>query len=131
MDLWQQFETNERAEVEGVWVPLSTTARLRIARIGNPRHSATLKRIAAPHIRPGMRMSDIDEATFQAVTREALAEAILVGWEGITRGGEPVPYSKEAALQALQMKDFFELVLTAASTIEHFRAARIAELEKN
>jgi hypothetical protein len=131
MDLFTQFQTDEQAEVEGVWVPLSTTARLKIARIGNARHPACLKRISTPHVRPGMRMSDIDDEMFDKLTREAMAESILVGWENILWKGEVLPYSKENALRVLQVKDFFTLVLTAANSIEHFRVARIAELEKN
>ncbi len=131
MDLFKQFQTDAHAEVDGVWIPLSTTARLKIARTGNPRHQACLKRLSLPYIKPGMRMTDIPDDTYAMITREAAAETILVDWDGITRDQQPVPYSKAEALAALEMKDFYELVLTAATSLETFRAARLAELEKN
>lgn len=85
-----------------------------------------------PYVKPGMRASDIPDDVFTEITREAVAETILVDWEGITREGVPVPYSKEEALSALrQMKDFYELVVGTANSIEHFREARLVELEKN
>ncbi len=131
MDLWKQFKTDEQAEVEGVWVPLSATARVKLARVGNPRYQSCLKRLSLPYIKPGMRMSDIPEETYQAITKEAVAEAILVDWDGVIREGEVVAYSKEMALSALQMKDFFELVLAAANSMETYREARLRDMEKN
>lgn len=131
MDLYKQFQTDAKAEAEGVWIPLSATARLKIARIGNPRHQVCLKRLSLPYIKPGMRMSDIPDEMYQEIAREAVAETILVDWDGITREQEPLPYSKAEALAALKMKDFYELVVTAATTLETFRTARLAELEKN
>ncbi len=131
MDLYQQFETDETAEAEGVWVTIGIGARLKIARAGNPKHAAAIKRLSAPHIRPGMRMADIPDDVFSTITKEAVAESILVDWEGITRNGVPVPYSKAEALAACGLKDFYNLVLTTSQSIEHYRKARIQELEKN
>lgn len=131
MDLYKQFQTDKKAEEEGVWIPLSSTARLKIARMGNPRHQAALKRLSLPYVKPGMRVSDIADDVYAEIAREAAAETILVDWDGITRDQQPVPYSKSDALAALHMSDFYELVLKASSSLETYRVARLAELEKN
>lgn len=132
MNLYQQFQTDAKKEIEGTWIPLSATARIKVAREGNPRHQACLKRLTAPYLKPGIRTNDIPDDTWEAVTREAAAETLLVDWEGIVNdANEPVPYSKAEALAALAMKDFYRLVLMAAQSMETFRVARQAELSKN
>lgn len=131
MDLYKQYQTDEKAELDGVWVPLSGTAKLKIARAGNPRHAACMKRLLTPYVKPGMRTTDVADEIFQAVAREAMAETILVDWDGIVKDGAPLPYSKEEALRALQMKDFQLAVWESANALETFRTARLAELEKN
>ena len=131
MDIFKQFQTDEKAEVEGVWIPLDATTKVKIARLQNPRHTACLKRLSTPYIKPGMRQSDIPDDVYNEIAREAVAETILVDWSGVERDGQPVPYSKDAALEACRVKDFYILVVTAAGTMETFRTARLAELEKN
>lgn len=131
MDLYKQFQTDEKAEEEGVWIPLSSSARLKIARLTNPKYQAALKRLSKPYIKPGMRMRDLDDEVYEDITRQAVAEAILLDWEGIEKDGQPLPYSKQEALAAIKMKDFYELVITASGNMETFRVARLAELEKN
>lgn len=131
MDIYKQFKTDKQAEEEGTWVPLSATARLKIARIGNPRYALALKRCSQPYVKPGMRLTDVDDETYTTITKHAVAEAILLDWEGVLRDGQPLPYSKEAAIDAFEMKDFYELVLNLATSMETFRVARLETLAKN
>lgn len=132
MNLYKQFKTNEAAEVAGVWVPISGTAKIKVARTGNPRHDACIKRLCTPYLKPGMRVTDLSEETWKQITIEAMAEAILVDWEGITDDQDhTVPYSVEEAKKVLSLKDFLEFVSKIAVSMENFREARIAELEKN
>lgn len=132
MNLYKQFKTSDQAEEQGVWVPLSATARIKVARTQNPRHSACLKRLTTPYLKPGMRTSDLAEEVFTEIARRASAETLLVGWEGmLDQNDQPMPYSVEAAYDVLGMKDFYALVYQAASSFENFREARLAELEKN
>ncbi len=131
MDLYQHFQTDKRAEEEGVWVPLSSTARIKVARMGNPRHQAALKRLSMPYVKPGMRAADIADDVYAEISRLAVAETILLDWDGVTKDQQPLAYSKEEAAKALQMADFYELVLRMANGMDMFRVARLAELEKN
>lgn len=132
MDLYQHFATDEQKEVEGAWIPLSETARIRIARMGNPQYAACVKRLALPFRSGGVLDEDIPDSVWKQITREAAAETILVDWEGVTRDGEPLPYSKEEALKLLTArKDFYGLVLTAAQNMDNFRVRAQKQLEKN
>lgn len=132
MNLYQQFQTDEQAEVEGVWIPLDATAKIKVARLGNARHQAATKRLLAPYVTAGMRVTDIPDDQYNDVSREAMAEAILLDWDGIVNDrNEPVPYSKAEGLAALKMKDFYKLVERLAGSMENFRVARQQALEKN
>lgn len=129
MDLYKQFKTDERKEVEGVWIPLSTTARIKVARMGNPRYRDCIKRKKAAYRQTGI---EIPSDVLEQMVRETVAETILVDWEGITTDGQPVPYSKETALTfCTDLQEFYNLVLSASDTMETFRAEAQATIEKN
>jgi hypothetical protein len=54
------------------------------------------------------------------VAGEAMADGLLLGWDGITNGGEPLPYSRDTALMLLTdpaYEIFREGVLFAASVV--------------
>jgi len=133
MNLYTQFQTDEHKEVDGTWMPLDATTRIKIARIGNAKYTACVKRLSAPYLKPGVRTTDIPDDVWTGITLEAMAETILVDWDGVVdNNNDPVPYSKAAALTALKdLKDFKLLVAGAADSMETFRMARLAELEKN
>lgn len=131
MDIFKHFKTDKQAELDGTWVPVSSTCRLKIARAGNPRHQAAMKRLLVPYVKPGMRTQDVPDETFHQVAKEAASETILLNWEGVLENGEVLPYSKENVLRAFEMEEFYRVVWEAANTFETFRVARLAELEKN
>lgn len=131
MDLYQQFKTDEQKEVDGVWVPLSATAKIKVARMGNPRYRECIKRKSAPYRQAGLA-NEIPSEVYQQLVREAVAETILVDWQGITADGQPVPYMKETALKfCTELKDFYNLVLSAADSMETFRVQAQETLAKN
>jgi hypothetical protein len=131
MDIYKQFKTDETKEVEGVWVSLSPTARIKVARMGNKAYRDFVKRKSLPYRQAGI-IGDIPPDVFQQIVREAVAETILVDWEGITTDGVTIQYSKEQALVfCTDLKDFYNLVLTASDNIETFRVNGVAVLEKN
>lgn len=132
MDLYQQFATDEQKEVEGAWVALSATTRIRVARMGNARYKAAIKRLSAPYRTMGLLDDAIPDDVWEQITREAVAEAILVDWEGVTKDGAPLPYSKEEALAVLKArKDFYGLVTTTAQHMDQYRVRAQATIEKN
>lgn len=68
------------------------------------------------------------------VVQEVLAEVVLKDWQGLTQNGQPLPYSKELALQWLTSRNgekFTGLVLNAAARVDAQAADLAKELEKN
>lgn len=120
--------TDTVKETKGSWVEVQTPggpARFLIARIGNPKYTARFTELMKP-LRAANRVPGIDlsEQTNQ-ITRQALAETVLLGWEGVTEttpGGEvEVPYSIEKAVEFLQIRDFADMVVGWASDADRFR----------
>lgn len=65
---------------------------------------------------------------------QVLSEAVLLEWEGITDGGEPVPYTKEQAANWLTDPDFrtfADAVTWAASVVDGGNADATDELAGN
>jgi hypothetical protein len=110
MKLYRKYETDLQAEVEGVWVELAVGVRVKIGRWLNDNHVRILDKLKAPYrdqLRAGI---PLEKDIMLSIASEAMAEAILLGWEGFEKeeGGE-LPYSKEEAIKALRsLRDFRE-----------------------
>jgi hypothetical protein len=120
MDL-SKFKTDPTLEQEGVWVPLGD-GRLRIARLNNPRMTAAY----AAKIRP-YRGGRVPDEESDRIMVDCLAEHVLLAWEGITHNGEPFPYSRANAKEALAIKDFCDFVIESAKQMELFQTAETKE----
>jgi hypothetical protein len=133
MDI-RKYRTDVKAELEGVWLPVGD-AKFLIARHNNARYQAAWRRHMRPHWDAGtetFKQLPADEAI--RITCDTLAETILLGWEGVTEGGEPVPYSKEKALEYLMdpaMHDFRELIVEASQDQARYRDRQLEAAAKN
>ncbi len=124
-----KYAIDEQREVGGIWVETSASGRLLVARAGNPRATAMFERLSKPYqSNRGGIPKDIEETLYLRV----MARHILLGWEGVTEGGQPVEYSPEAAEKLLKKyKGFREEVLAYATNLDLFRAEQAKEIEKN
>ncbi len=131
MNIRQQYATNPVLEEEGTWVQIGPGARLLVARLGNNRYRTAFKRLSKPHQAQLDRGALPDEIQEQILVK-AMSETILLGWEGLEENGQPLPYSKDAALRLLgELKDFREDVLTIARQAEGYRLQQLEEETKN
>lgn len=121
MDVAKLFGTDKDAEQEGVWIEFgSDGARVLIARQGNPRYQETIRRLRRPYA--NFRAGQIPEAIALEIFRKVTAETVLLGWEGITLDGKPLPYSYDNALKLItDYPDFHEMVTTASSNLANFQ----------
>jgi hypothetical protein len=108
MKLYQKYETDLQAEVEGVWVELAQGVKIKVARWLNDNHIRVLDRLKAPYrdqIRAGI---PLEKDIMLSIASDAMSEAILLGWEGFEKeDGTELPYSKEEAAKALKsLRDF-------------------------
>jgi len=106
MDIFTSFATDAKIEVEGRWVPLSKDAKVLVARAGNQRFTDRMRKLMKQNSINFEDKSKENLDLIEKLVREASAETILLGWEGITYKGEPLPYSRENALKLLEVKDF-------------------------
>lgn len=131
MDLFSKFKTDAEKERDGVWVPLDGEGRIRVARTNNPLYRESLVRKVSRY-KTATKSKVIPEDDWLDIVNELVAETILVGWEGITEKGQPLPYSVENAKRVLtELKDFREMVLSIADNMDNFKEELDEGTEKN
>lgn len=131
MDIFSKFKTDESKERDGVWVPLEKDGRIRVARTNNPLYREALVRKVSRY-KTATTSKVIPEDDWLNIVNELVAETILVGWEGITEKGQPLPYSVENAKRVLtELKDFREIVLSIADNMDNFKEELDEGTEKN
>jgi hypothetical protein len=121
MDVFATFATDEKLETEGVWFDLSATAKVLVARSGNEKYLAVLRKVLD---RNQLALDANDEAAntlAQQLTIDAMAEAILLGWEGLSFQGKQVPYSKDMAKTMLRVKDFRARIEALSKSFEAYK----------
>jgi hypothetical protein len=126
----------DSAKVEaGEWVdgiPGFGSARLRVRGL----ESVVFNTTRARKERQAQRQDRERDGTLKAeaarrVFGEALAEVILLDWDGLTEGGAPMPYSAEKARELLTNPDFSpfaDAVVWAAGYVDRGRVADAAEV---
>lgn len=130
MDVLASYGTDEKAEVEGRWFPLSKTAKVLVARTGNPRYAAAFRKLLQKHeLDLGTGTPEADELA-EVILVEVLADTVLLGWEGLTHQGEAVPYDAKMARTFLRVKDFRKRITALADSMENFKV-RAEEAQGN
>ena len=131
MDFSKRYKTDKDAESEGVWEDCGEGLRVKVARANNPHHQRVIENMMRPYRRQ-ISNGRLSNEKMTEITVKAMAECLLIDWEGVEIDGKNVPYSREAALDLLtEYKDFREDVAELAQTMELFRATEIEEAEKN
>ena len=95
----------------GAWVTwdLHPDISCLIARIDNRRYFAKMAELAVPHreaIRNGTLSNEIDEE----IGLQCLAHCVLLDWKGVTKDGEPLPYTPELGVEILGKPEAQDLV---------------------
>ena len=110
-DLDQQFFDPEMSE-HGVWIDFYSGSRLKLTSVENKKYKATLARLGK---RYRLQLDSSNEDSFELVNKitcEALANHVLLDWEGITINGKDTPYSpkvgQEALMKSQKLRDFVQ-----------------------
>ena len=133
MDLDKEFGTDKKREVEGTWIPLEVgkSGEVLIARIQNV-NWRRLARKLPKSIRRQMNDDLLPEGTLDEITAELMAKSIILGWKGLTIGGQEVIYSTETCMEILlKYPDFRTRLYDMASDIENFRVEQVSDLGKD
>lgn len=129
MDI-SKFKADEE-KAEGVLIPLDETTKVLLAYTGSSKHQKALNKIFRKY-RVALQNKMLDIEQQRRIMCEVLAETTVLGWEGMTENGDPIPYSKEAALRLLQEYPvFYTWVTDNAEDLDNFRSEVIKEDTEN
>ena len=112
----------------GSTIDMGDGLKVTVARIGCKAYQDVIKKLTAPHQR-AIRNKTLDDSVYETIMNKALAETILLGWEGLEdEHGEVIKYSKEKAYELLtdpEYKDFKDAISDLANEQEVFRQAEV------
>lgn len=121
MDIFSTFATDEVAEAEGRWFPLSKTAKVLVARTGNANYIKALRQRMKDNQIDSEDNSEENEKLVTSLIVETMAETILLGWKGLEYKGKAMEYSKANAVTLLEVKDFRKRIGDIADKADSFR----------
>lgn len=129
MDILSSYTTDEKLENEGKVFPLSKDSSLLVARSGNTKYVAMLRK-QMQEAQLDLASGDEADQLAEAILIDVMAKTLLLGWKGLTEGGVEVAYSVEKAKEYLRIKDFRRKVSGFADNFEAFKLKAEAE-QKN
>lgn len=131
MEFKKEFVTNKSLEEAGAWVDIGDGAKLKIARGGNKKALKYSREVAKPHMAQ-ITYGKLPDNVAEDLAIEVLAECILLGWEGITYDGKPLPFNKENALKLLkESEDFRDMVARISNERKTFQQEIDEAVTKN
>jgi hypothetical protein len=112
---------------KGVWFDWDHGVRFLIARIGNPNFDERLRELIEADQAAGKSAPEAQEAA----TIQAVAETLLLGWEGLDDdNGKPLKWTAKRSHELLAdpaLQDIYKFVVLKASETARFRAEADAE----
>lgn len=122
--IYEKFATDKKAEQEGITLDYGDGMEIRIARAGgsNTKFESLIQSKLRKYER--LRQNDLLEiAVLRPIMREIYAEAIVLGWSGVTdRDGNTLPFNKENAVQLFtDLPDLFEDIVVQSQRAALFR----------
>jgi len=101
-DLDEEFGSNERAEIEGVWVSLGEDAGVKVSRLGNPEAQRAYRKIPRP-IRKSIEDGTMGNKQSVQFLAKFMAEHILQDWKGLSKDGKSLPnYTSEVGKKHME-----------------------------
>ncbi len=126
MDMNKSFGVDKKSSEDGKWFNLEHGGRAQVARMGCPKYKASVQRLQRPN--SALLRSTLDTSeVLDNIVVEAMAETILLDWEGITVDGEVVEHSKDNAMMLLrEYPDFREAISAISVERKNFMPEDIA-----
>lgn len=129
------FATDTVAAENGIWFYLDSEEEtgFLIARFGNPKYRLSAAKHLGPHAQ-AMKRGALKLDTQDRLLAKVLAETVILDWKGLSRGGKPLKYSKEACEAILIEPKYVDLVKTLvdfSNEAEHYRLEEIRNSEND
>lgn len=130
MNLYNTFESDEKAEAEGIILEYGLNSkeepiqiRIRRGDGSNVRFAKVFERKSAPFRRIMSIPGALDQKVSDRVMRECYAEAVVVSWSGVEdRDGNPMEFSKDNVLKLFSdLPDLFRDVVRQSQNEALFR----------
>jgi hypothetical protein len=122
--VWWEYQTGQRVDAP------NGQFCVRVAERDNPQHRATLARLQLANAEK-LRAGGEDAATaWSKLVTRALAESILVGWDGLQDdAGAAIPYSVDKAVELLEDEELWPLRHFIEDTAGIIRSYRVEQEE--
>ena len=134
MSLYSLFKTDKSLEVKGIDLQYGDGIIITIARAGgaNPIYARVVEAKTKPYRRQ-IQSETISRELSEQLTREIYAEAIVLGWSGVTdENGKAMEFTKENAVKLFKdLPDLFEDVKEQAGKAALFRNDILTADSKN
>lgn len=122
--IYDKFATDQKAEKEGIVLDYGDGMEIRIARAGGS--NTKFESLVQSKLRKyeSLRKHDLLEiAVLRPIMREIYAEAVVLGWKGVTdKDGNDLPFNKENAIQLFtDLPDLFEDIVVQSQRAALFR----------
>jgi len=131
------FQTDESLEEAGAWVVVNDLLglKVKIRRLRSDTVIKAFERIVRETYGEGLlrKPGEMNDEQSMDILKRQLAEAVMIDWVGVrdTETGKEIPYSVQAALQMMDIKDFREFVYQAANERDTFREKADKDAEGN
>lgn len=130
--VWFSFTARDLVPIKE---PVPNHICVRVARWNNPAHRAAKQKAYEPFL-DEYKLGKATETTATEAETEAIADAILIDWRGVTEEDQTteIPHSRAKAIETLLDKQLYEFryfVIEAATTSRNFVADATARAEGN
>jgi len=122
--IYDAFGANESFEKDGIDLDFGPAGKFRLARAGGS--NKKFAKVLEARYRPYRRQADagtLANEVAEKLMAEAYAEAVVLGWEGVTdRNGDPIPFNKDTCIALLlELPDLFSEIREQAGQFANYR----------
>ncbi len=128
LDFSEEFGSDDKASIEGVWVDMKGGASVKIARLGNPEAQRAYKKIPR-HIRRAIEEETMTEGQSLDFLAKYMNDILLHDWRKMTENGKKLEYSSVNGLKMLKKHRRFRDRVWAYSQNEDLFNVNSTEIE--
>jgi hypothetical protein len=121
--LFALFGASETDSEDGKWFPINKVISVKVRRFKSKKSRTVRERLEAPHKRINKFGGKISDDVQNEITKEHMAEAILVDWKGVTdTDGKLVEYTKATGMKFFTtLPEFMDAIATLSIDLDNYR----------